>query len=1565
MKKSRLLLRPFVLFTLISIITSLAISTAAFPVVLSGNQINFETLRAFAGLRTALLEVSPRIVATIGTCDTAGPIEIESDGGLTTPTAYASMQLAFAAINTGVHTGPNINIEVCGNTAEAATAVLNASGGTASYSAIFIRPAGGVARTISGTVNAPYINFNGADFVTIDGLNTGGNSITISNSSTSTTAGTSAIRFISDATNNVVQNATINGAATGASTGTIIFSTATTTGNDNNTITACNIGPVVATFPTNAIFSSGTATTVATRNSGIQITNNNIFDFVNEAAAVDATGVFASTGNTDWTVSGNSLYQTASRSMPAGSGLIGISFADTTGVNFTASGNFIGGSAPSAGGSAWTQTGATTHTFIGIRMSVGTATASEIQGNTIRNISVTTSNASTVNAAISAVSGSINVGTTTGNTIGSTVANGSILYTGAAASSFNGILAGTGAPGAVTISNNTIGGITVAGAGNTTLRGIRMEGPATSVVISNNIIGSTTVANSIQSGANISLLGISSTDAGQPNTITGNTIANVQHTSAGTNASFRGIESTGAVNGHNVSNNVIRDIASASTSTNTTATPAIAAIFASNVSNGRTISGNTIFNLSNSAPAQNVQVIGILTGTAASSGTMNANLIYDLSTASTGTTAGNRGIFLNNAPGTAAWNLTNNMIRLGTTISLNPIVRGIDDSSATTGTNTNVWFNSIFIGGTQSLATQNTAALFRAALGTMDLRDNILWNNRASTGAPGVGTGRHYAIQNGAGGSLTSDYNVLYAPNNGGTVGRSAGVDYVTLLNWRTGTGFDLNSLSGDPLFIAATAATPNLHIQPASGSIVEANGFDVGVLTDFDGQTRATLTPVDIGADAGNFAAVAQPGQLNFNPASYNPVESVGTFTLTVTRTGGDDGVVTVDYSTPLGALTRKQKSEGAIPTANGGASCLTPGVDYITTSGTLTFADGDTSESFNITICDDAVFEGSETFGVQLSNATGGATIGAANQASVIIQDNDAAPTISINDVSIAEGESGFAILTFTVSKSGSTALAASVNFQSSDITATSAVGQPCGTPSIDYEGGSGGLTFQPNDTTQSINVAICGDVLAEADETFRITLSGASNATITDNEGIGTITDNESATLVVDNLTDNIGLNACTAAANDCSLRGANSIAVDGDTIIFDSGVFGLEGIVQTIAVGSELLIANDIMINGPGADNLTIDGGAPDDNRVFTVNNATATISGMTIQNGGGVGSIGSGGGGAVYAAGGALTLDRVHVLGSTAGTCGGGVQFDAGTHVIRFSTISGNLSSSIGGGVCNSGVSSLTIHNSTISGNTSTSSGGGMANNIGATLRISNSTVTLNNSGSNGGGVVQTGISLILEGSIIAGNIDSLGTPEISNGGGATSNGYNIVGDSANDAQNTGVAILYQPVIDILNTPPQLGGLADNGGPTLTHRPDENGPGHDKGRNFGVPPFATDQRGNARTVDWGITNAPGGDGTDIGSVELLVPTAATATISGRVKTFAGRGIANVMVLVQSAEGEALTSALTNSFGYFTLHGLPVGETYIVAVKTRRYRFGNPSQLVSLQDNIVGMEFIADP
>lgn len=770
--------------------------------------------------------------------------------------SYATLKDAVDAINAGTHTGA-LTVSIVGDTTETAPAVLNASGaGAASYTTISITPSG--TRSISGAIVAgsPLLDLNGADGVTIDGLNTGGNSLSIANTTASATANTSTIRFINDASGNTIRNATINGAGTAAATGTILLSTATTTGNDDNVITGCNIGPVGATFPTVGINSIGTTTSAVTRNSGVQVTNNNIFDFYNTGGVV-STGVLAA-GSTDWTITGNSLYQTASRTMAAGSGFIGISMADTGGVNFNISNNFIGGNAASAGGTPWTQTGATTHTFIGIRLSVGSATASSVQNNTIRNLAISTSSTSTVNAGIAAVSGSINVGTLVGNTIGSSSTTGSITWTGAAGSTLTGILAGTGTAGVIAISNNTIGGITIAGAGATIFRAINTQLAATSYLISGNTIGSTTVANSISSAAPALMVGIASSSTSTNVTITNNVIANLTGTGTTTSAIQAGIIASGGNN--TITGNTVRNFTNSSTATNATSTPAFVGILMSSALAGQTISQNTIHSANNSAATAAVTLTGIYWSNSSNSAATNIverNLVHSLATTSTGAAILN-GIYTFNG-GTS---FRNNMIRLGISSAGSDltsgalVINGLQSDTVTSASN-NWYFNSIYIGGSAvGTGTATTSGFKRVTSDTSDFRNNIVVNNRSN----GAGTGKHYVMNLNAITTVTANANVYLHTGTGSVFGVVNAVDSASFAAWRTATSQDASSFFSDPMFLNPTgsAAAVDLHINPAITTLIEGNGAVLAAPTDdFDGQSRGTLTPVDIGADAGNFLGV------------------------------------------------------------------------------------------------------------------------------------------------------------------------------------------------------------------------------------------------------------------------------------------------------------------------------------------------------------------------------------------------------------------------------------------------------------------------------------------------------------------------------------------------------------------------------------------------------------------------------------------------------------------------------------------------------------------------------------
>ena len=218
---------------------------------------------------------------------------------------YATLGAAFTAINATAQTGNNILVLVTASTNEGATtATLNAG----TWTTLSVQPSGGSYSILgSTTAGNPMIDFNGADNVTVDGLNSGGNSLTFENTTVSATSGTSTIRFQADATNNTITRCAIKGASTmavGTNGGNIWFGAgAVSTGNDNNTISFCDIGPSGANLPTKGIYFTGTTTSTATNNSGVIITDNNIFDFF--SATTTSAGVYVTTGTTDITIQNN------------------------------------------------------------------------------------------------------------------------------------------------------------------------------------------------------------------------------------------------------------------------------------------------------------------------------------------------------------------------------------------------------------------------------------------------------------------------------------------------------------------------------------------------------------------------------------------------------------------------------------------------------------------------------------------------------------------------------------------------------------------------------------------------------------------------------------------------------------------------------------------------------------------------------------------------------------------------------------------------------------------------------------------------------------------------------------------------------------------------------------------------------------------------------------------------------------------------------------------------------------------------------------------------------------
>jgi hypothetical protein len=237
-------------------------------------------------------------------------------------------------------------------------------------------------------------------------------------------------------------------------------------------------------------------------------------------------------------------------------------------------------------------------------------------------------------------------------------------------------------------------------------------------------------------------------------------------------------------------------------------------------------------------------------------------------------------------------------------------------------------------------------------------------------------------------------------------------------------------------------------------------------------------------------------------------------------------------------------------------------------------------------------------------------------------------------------------------------------------------------------------------------------------------------------------------------------------CTAAPNNCSLRGAieGRSATNGaaDTIVFDFVTLG------TITLGDALTVendtpANDLTINGPGQSSINVKQSAAV--RVFQIVGKT-TINDITISGGRSINNAGG------ILNGGILTLNDTTVtdnqaLGTQADTGDGGGIFNAiGANLtLNRSTVTDNLADNRnGGGIYNDNGSTLTLNNSTVSGNDTGGGGGGGIYNNSATLTLTNSSVNGTNNAFIGGGIYNDSGTLKLTNSTISGN-------QASNGGG--------------------------------------------------------------------------------------------------------------------------------------------------------------------------------------------------
>ena len=329
------------------------------------------------------------------------------------------------------------------------------------------------------------------------------------------------------------------------------------------------------------------------------------------------------------------------------------------------------------------------------------------------------------------------------------------------------------------------------------------------------------------------------------------------------------------------------------------------------------------------------------------------------------------------------------------------------------------------------------------------------------------------------GSALTSNYypecGRVFAQPDGGvlTAGRFKTADGVArsyVVRW-------LSDGSLDTAFVPPTTAANDRALALTT----QADGQ---VLVGFIGTTSGTLNLRRL-----NGGALGSTGVVQFDSASASVTED-NAVTLTVTRTGGSTGALSVNYQ----AITGTARS----------------GSDFPATSGTLTWADGDTaSKTFNISVPLDNLLESDETFAVNLGAPIAGTRIGSVGSTTITIQDGDTGssqPTALFSALSSSTTE-GTTSVTVTASLSIDSAAEVTVPFTLS--------GTALVTKDYTVTSGASPLTFAIGETEKDITLTLVDDSVAEVDETFIVTLGVPTGAVLNPALGTHTLTiqDNES--------------------------------------------------------------------------------------------------------------------------------------------------------------------------------------------------------------------------------------------------------------------------------------------------------------------------------------------------------------------------------------------------------------------------------------------------------------------
>jgi len=287
-----------------------------------------------------------------------------------------------------------------------------------------------------------------------------------------------------------------------------------------------------------------------------------------------------------------------------------------------------------------------------------------------------------------------------------------------------------------------------------------------------------------------------------------------------------------------------------------------------------------------------------------------------------------------------------------------------------------------------------------------------------------------------------------------------------TTVNFGQGESSKIVKISMIDDSISEGAETLTLTLAaPTNGAILGTPSTLTLTILDNEASNSTSASSGSSGSSAG----AGGSGKFGYSAVTYGHPENGGTLTVTVQRSNGSSGTAAVNYATSNGTGVQ--------------------GVDYSSTSGTLTFANGETSKTFPVTIVDNGSIDGNRTFNLTLSNPTSGSSLGSST-ATVTVYDDE---SVTFGTGSLRYSKAAFSATEtsgeafITIQRIGGAKGLVKVNYATSNGSALAG---------SDYTATSGTMTFEAGETSKNFRIPLIQDSLSDPEETVNMSLNTPTN-------------------------------------------------------------------------------------------------------------------------------------------------------------------------------------------------------------------------------------------------------------------------------------------------------------------------------------------------------------------------------------------------------------------------------------------------------------------------------------